>query len=177
MSLGFVRFNDLPFFRLETEVTTICWMLNVQRSYMAGQLHQMYPGGCVVCTDTCRAMATVDRRGSITEIPQPWPEIPIVRMVNNPKVDLSASRSLWACPCTDYWDPEAGTWGARGRPDHHPLCMYRSGAMARYARVSVATASAAGMRLDPVSGAVQRTTPGEPVRPDILLRTLAEIPG
>jgi hypothetical protein len=125
------NFNDKPLYRLESEAHTVLWIKSLPgRRLVARALHQLYPEGVAVCSDTCRLMGVIDNRGRITEIPVPWPEFPICQMINNPDPEIGSSNE---CPCFDYYDPEVGgPWRERGLNTHHPFCMYRERSLRRY---------------------------------------------
>lgn len=125
--------QNKPLFRLERESHTIHWIRGTAaKRLIADALIKLYPEGVGVCSDTCRLMGYVLPGGRVIDIPQPWPYKPIHVMVNNPEPSLDES-SPTACPCMGFVDPEVGgPWRLRGLREHHPLCMYREGAMRRY---------------------------------------------
>lgn len=138
-----MSYDGYPLHRLNTGHMRAWLCIPVLRREMASFLSKTYRTGCVVLSPSLRAVALVDPRGNITELPPPHRAYQFWQLANKPSLRSGE------CACRNFWDPETGgPWGERDRERsrdiHHPHCQAREVSTAAWTlayRSAVARAS------------------------------------
>ncbi|HEY3493824.1 MAG TPA: hypothetical protein VGK73_04030 [Polyangiaceae bacterium] len=125
------NFDGFPLHRLNTAHMTGWLLSRVLKREMASFLSKSYRTGCVVLSPSLRAVALVDPRGNITELPPPHRAFKFWQLANKPSLRAGE------CACRNFWDPETeGAWGdrhyEREHDIHHPHCQSREVAEAAW---------------------------------------------
>lgn len=120
--------SGFPLFRLNS-LQVLFWTAGSNfhgtnmRAALASTISKTYRTGVVVLSPTLYAIATVDPRGRVEELPEPFQQFAMWQVCNKPSVRYDE------CACRNYWDPEVqGPWRLRdkerGLDIHHPHCQF-----------------------------------------------------
>lgn len=115
--------TGFPLFRLNSKQIWF-WIAgkNLKRE-LASMICKTWRSGAVVLSPTLYAIATVDPRGNINDLPPPYQQFEMWQVCNKPSVRYDE------CACREYYDPEVlGPWKLRekerGLDIHHPHCQF-----------------------------------------------------
>lgn len=117
-------FDGFPLFRMNSAQTKLWLIVPSYKRQLADIVAKTYNTGVVMLSATLYAIATVNPRGGIIDLPPPHKQFHMWQVINRPSVAYNE------CACRKFWDPESGDeWGKRDKERmadiHHPFCQFK----------------------------------------------------